>query len=147
MRPGQHITHGPRGRWLRPWQIICQCGLAAWPCPSFFVGARRLRKPPGNERPSWDAPTEVLPNETFRLTPGQMKRSQGEQAVTLLAVRIDLLRPDAVILLFGGLARVVGTDRCSDFPNARVLRICPAAGGAEVAALVPADFYPLVVPR
>lgn len=24
--------HGPRRRWFAPWQVICRCGLDAYPC-------------------------------------------------------------------------------------------------------------------
>jgi hypothetical protein len=27
------IEHGPRRLWLRPWKVVCRCGLGAYPCP------------------------------------------------------------------------------------------------------------------
>ena len=79
MHQARHITHGPRRRWLWPWQVICQCGLGAWPCPTLSVSAHAPRRPPVNERPDWNGPTQVVPNATFRLTPGQLSRSQGNR--------------------------------------------------------------------
>jgi hypothetical protein len=29
----QHVRHGKRRPWLRPWRAICRCCLEAWPCP------------------------------------------------------------------------------------------------------------------
>jgi hypothetical protein len=77
MRQARHISHGRRRRWLRPWQVICQCALGAWPCPTLSVSARSPRRLPVNERPEWNGPTRVLPNATFRLNPGQLSRSRG----------------------------------------------------------------------
>jgi hypothetical protein len=79
MRQARHVTHGPRRPWTRPWRLICQCGLAAWPCPVVILRKSQAVQPPANERPVWNGATAALPNTTFRLTPGQLSRGQGNR--------------------------------------------------------------------
>lgn len=75
-----HLTHGPRRPFWRPWATVCRCGLAAWPC--YVVKMRKaqeaLLEPPG--RPVWNAPTTPYPTAPL-LTRLQQERSRpgGDQ--------------------------------------------------------------------
>ena len=53
-----HIQHGKRRLPLRPWLVICRCGLAAWPCPVVRIRERQAQPMP---RPAWTAGTVSLP--------------------------------------------------------------------------------------
>ena len=101
----RHIQHGQRRVWFRPWQVICQCGLDAWPCPAVRIRERQaelMRRPPVAAMGAWqgerriaalthtsslarilDEPTRVLPvlqprapAERPLLTPGQAARTR-----------------------------------------------------------------------
>lgn len=59
--------------------------------------------------------------------------------------RVDMLRPGSRILLFGGVADLLGVDLVPTFPTARLLHIRAVADGQDFAIMVPVDFCPLVV--
>lgn len=81
-----HLMHGPRRLWLRPWRQICQCGLGAWPCPAVRMQREQQAMRPA-PAPRWDGPTAPMPRlmggpgaprpaRDF-MTPGQRARSAG----------------------------------------------------------------------
>jgi hypothetical protein len=76
MRRPRQITHGARRLWWRPWEQICRCGLAAWPCPVVVMLERQAQPRPRVGRPpEWNRPTTALPRSTPLMTPGQRHRS------------------------------------------------------------------------
>lgn len=80
----RHMQHGPRRLWRRPWRVICQCGLGAWPCPAQRMLARQAEF---MARPAWDGRTTQLAlarsvpftRSTPLLTRGQRARSRGRR--------------------------------------------------------------------
>nr|MDT0658851.1 hypothetical protein [Micromonospora sp. DSM 115978] len=76
-------------------------------------------------------------------TPGLAVRAQ--QSAGWPFRKVDALRPGAQILIFGGLAELLGVDLVAVFPTARLLHIRAAEDGRDFAVMVPEDFCPLVV--
>jgi hypothetical protein len=58
---------------------------------------------------------------------------------------VDALRPGSRILIFGGVADLLGVDLVATFPTARLIHIRALSDGKDFAVMVPADFCPLVV--
>lgn len=76
MRQRTIIEHGPRRLFLRPWQVVCRCGLEGWPCYVVMMLQRQaaLRAPTAT-RPPWNGPTRNLPRAP-QMTRGQAARSR-----------------------------------------------------------------------
>lgn len=80
----RHIQHGPRRLWLRPWKVVCTCGLESSPCYAVQMlqsqawmqprptMARTVRP---SVAPLWNGHTQRL-DELPLLTPGQAERSR-----------------------------------------------------------------------
>ncbi len=80
----RHIQHGPRRLWLRPWKVVCTCGLGSSPCYAVQMLKRQARmqpRPPMARTvrpwaaPLWNGDTQRL-DELPLLTLGQAERSR-----------------------------------------------------------------------
>ena len=81
MRPAQHaiIVHSPRRLFWRPWQVVCRCGLGAWPCYAVTMLRRQAEMQPRQEAAGsrrGRSPV-VPPRRSPLLTPGQAARSSS----------------------------------------------------------------------
>jgi hypothetical protein len=79
MRPAQHaiIVHSPRRFFWRPWQVVCRCGLGAYPCYAVTMLQRQAAMQPREGTRARVGRSPVMPpRRSPLLTPGQAARSR-----------------------------------------------------------------------